>query len=90
MALDFFPTFILSFIIAYILDTCFAIISNKFYKNKLKGFHIGKYRIHHNLIGYISVIVGVFYYPQIFVGFGLGMILGHGFRDKGFWFVENI
>jgi len=50
----------------------------------------GHYRIHHNVVGWIALLVGVVYEPWILVPFGLGMIIGHRIRDRLFWFVERV
>jgi hypothetical protein len=32
----------------------------------------------------------VFAYPLVLVPLGLGMIVGHGRRDRLFWFIERV
>ena len=60
-------------------------------KKNYKKLIVKKIRIHHNVIGYILVIFGFFYYPLILIPAGIGMIVGHGIRDRGlFWFAERI
>lgn len=51
---------------------------------------LGRYRIHHNVVGWIALVVGVVYQPWILVPFGVGMIVGHRIRDRLFWFVERV
>jgi len=53
-------------------------------------FVVGHWRIHHNVVGYALVFVGVFAYPVVLVPLGLGMIVGHGVRDRLFWFAERV
>jgi hypothetical protein len=50
----------------------------------------GRYRIHHNVVGWMALLVGVAYQPWILVPFGLGMIIGHRIRDRLFWFIERV
>ena len=51
---------------------------------------LGRYRVHHNVVGWAALVVGVGYQPWILVPFGLGMIVGHRIRDRLFWFVERV
>ena len=51
---------------------------------------LGRYRVHHNVVGYLAVVVGIFLYPWLLVPFGLGMIVGHRMRDRLFWFIEGV
>jgi len=53
-------------------------------------FVIGAWRIHHNVVGYGLVLVGLLAYPVLRVPLGLGMIVGHGLRDRLFWFAERV
>ena len=50
---------------------------------------IGGWRIHHNVVGWLAVAVGVLRYPLVLVPFGVGMIVGHRMRDRLFWFIER-
>jgi hypothetical protein len=50
----------------------------------------GRYRIHHNIVGWLALAVGIGFQPWILVPFGLGMIVGHRIRDRLFWFVERV
>ncbi len=90
MLLEIFLIFIISFLIGYCLDTILANASDIIYNDGSKGFHIGKKRIHHNILGYLLVILSLFYYLPVLMGLGLGMIAGHGLREKGFWFLESL
>lgn len=51
---------------------------------------LGRYRVHHNVVGYLAIVVGIFLYPWLLVPFGLGMIVGHRRRDRLFWFIEGV
>lgn len=50
---------------------------------------IGGWRIHHNVVGYLLLVGGLFAYPVVLVPLGLGMIVGHRLRDRLFWFMER-
>lgn len=50
---------------------------------------LGDLRVHHNVVGYVAILVGLFRYPAILVPLGLGMIFGHGRRDRLYWFLEQ-
>jgi hypothetical protein len=51
---------------------------------------LGKYRVHHNVVGYAAILAGLFWYPIVLVPLGLGMIIGHRRRDRLFWFIERV
>jgi len=51
---------------------------------------LGRYRVHHNVVGYIAIVAGLFLYPWLLVPFGLGMIVGHRMRDRLIWFIEEV
>ena len=51
---------------------------------------LGRYRIHHNVVGYAAILAGFFWHPLILLPFGLGMIVGHSRRDRLIWFVERV
>ena len=51
---------------------------------------VGRYRVHHNVVGYLLLVAGLFAYPVVLIPVGLGMIVGHGIRDRLFWFVERV
>lgn len=53
-------------------------------------FVVGRYRVHHNVVGYLLLVAGLFAYPVVLIPVGLGMIVGHGIRDRLFWFVERV
>lgn len=52
-------------------------------------FVVGGWRVHHSLVGYLAVALGVFVWPGVLVPLGLGIIVGHGRRDR--WgFLERV
>jgi hypothetical protein len=51
---------------------------------------LGRYRIHHNVVGYLLVVAGLWTHPLILIPAGLGMIVGHRIRDRLLWFVEVV
>jgi hypothetical protein len=51
---------------------------------------LGSYRVHHSLVGYLAVLVGLFFYPAILIPLGLGIIVGHGRRDGPWGFIERV
>lgn len=51
---------------------------------------LGRYRVHHNVVGWVALLAGIRFHPWILVPFGLGMIVGHRIRDRLFWFVERV
>jgi hypothetical protein len=52
-------------------------------------FVVGDWRVHHNVVGYLLLVGGLLAYPLVLVPLGLGMIVGHGLRDRLFWFMER-
>jgi hypothetical protein len=50
----------------------------------------GRYRVHHNVVGYVLLLAGLRFHPWVLVPAGLGMIVGHRIRDRLFWFVERV
>jgi hypothetical protein len=51
---------------------------------------VGSWRVHHNVVGWALLVVGLFRYRLVVVPLGLGMIVGHGIRDRLFWFLERV
>ncbi|HSH75179.1 MAG TPA: hypothetical protein VLA09_05830 [Longimicrobiales bacterium] len=51
---------------------------------------VGRVRVHHNVVGYLLLLLGLFVRPIVLLPVGLGMIVGHGLRDGLFWFLERI
>ena len=50
---------------------------------------VGGWRMHHNVVGYALVVVGLLWRPLLLVPAGLGMIVGHRRRDRLWWFLER-
>ena len=59
-------------------------------KESYPHFVLGRYRIHHNVVGYLLILGGLFGHPLVLVPLGLGMIVGHARRDRLYWFVERV
>ena len=51
---------------------------------------VGRYRVHHNVVGWALLVVGLFALPWVLIPLGLGMIVGHRRRDRLFWFLERV
>jgi hypothetical protein len=50
---------------------------------------LGPYRVHHSVVGYLAVAIGLVHQPVVLIPLGLGIIIGHGRRDR--WgFVERV
>jgi len=50
---------------------------------------VGPYRVHHSVVGYLTVAAGLIYRPTILIPLGVGIIVGHGRRDR--WgFLERV
>jgi hypothetical protein len=81
-----------SFALGLLVDTAWA--------RAVRGLHLqreeypkmvlGHWRVHHNVVGYVLILVGLFRYPLVLVPLGLGMIVGHRIRDRLFWFIERV
>jgi hypothetical protein len=48
------------------------------------------WRMHHNVVGYLLVVAGVFRMPLALIPAGIGMIVGHRRRDRLWWFLERV
>ena len=48
------------------------------------------WRVHHNVVGYLLVVAGLFRKPLALIPAGLGMIVGHRGRDRLWWFLEKV
>ena len=57
-------------------------------ENNIKA-RIGRLRVHHTIYGLIAIIVGLFIYREIFISFGVGVIVSHTARLKRFVFIER-
>jgi len=83
---------VFGFILGYSIDWVWARVVRgfKLEKKHYKKMIVGSIRIHHNIIGYVFIIIGFFFYTAFFVSLGIGMIIGHRIRDRFFWFVEFV
>ena len=81
-----------AFVLGYLMDAGWARIVRGAHleRRDYKKFIVGRFRIHHNVFGYVLVLCGFLAYPLILVPLGLGLIVGHRIRDRLFWFVEVI
>ncbi len=81
-----------AFVLGYSIDACWAraVRGIRLEREKYKKLIVGKFRIHHNVLGYISILFGFSMYPVFLVPLGLGVIVGHRIRDRLLWFVEVI
>jgi len=72
----------LSFITGYLIDFIWARILRgmNLKKKRYKKIVLGGFRIHHNLIGYSLVVIGLFYLQLVLIPLGMGMIIGHAIR----------
>ena len=81
-----------AFVLGYLIDAGWARIVRgvRLERCNYKRFMVGRFRIHHNVLGYVLLLGGLLAYPLILVPLGLGIIVGHRIRDRLFWFVEVI
>ena len=80
------------FVLGYGIDACWAraVRGVRLEKEEYKKLIVGRLRIHHNVFGYVLILVGFWMHPVFLVPLGLGVIVGHRIRDRLFWFVEVI
>ena len=78
------------FVLGYLIDAGWARIVRGVHleRRNYKKFIVGRFRIHHNVLGYVLLLCGFLTYPLFLVPLGLGVIVGHRIRDRLFWFVE--
>ena len=83
-------TILVSFLAGYAIDNLWAFLQKRLLRTKddYVKFIVRRIRIHHNLLGYILIILSLFFYPLILMPAGLGMIFGHKIRDDLFKFFE--
>ena len=83
---------ILSFILGFLIDFFWARLVRGWHlekKNYIKMI-FWKVRIHHNILGYASVVIGIFWNGIILIPAGLGVIIGHATRKgEPVWFIEK-
>lgn len=81
-----------AFVGGFLIDAAWA--------RALRGVHLeredypklvmGRYRIHHNVVGYLLLVIGLWTHPWILIPAGLGIIVGHRTRDRLLWFLEAV
>ena len=76
---------ILGFVIGVVADIILAFLS-KLKKQKIRILNL---RVHHSILGIISIIIGLFYKPLLFISFGIGIILSHTIRTNEFVFIKK-
>lgn len=81
-----------SFALGLLIDTSWAraVRGLRLEREEYPKLLVGPYRVHHNLVGYLLVVAGLFRYPTVLVPLGIGMIVGHRLRDRLFWFIERV
>ena len=52
-------------------------------------FVVGGWRVHHSVVGYLAVLLGIFLFPGVLIPLGLGIIVGHARRDR-LGFLERV
>jgi hypothetical protein len=81
-----------SFLLGLVVDAAWAraVRGLKLQREQYPKLQIGRYRVHHNVVGYLFVLGGLFWHPLILIPIGLGMIVGHRMRDRLYWFIERV
>lgn len=81
-----------AFAAGMLVDTVWARVVRGWHleKEEYPKVVFGRYRIHHNVVGYLLLLGGLRYQPFFLIPMGLGMIVGHRIRDRLFWFVERV
>ena len=81
-----------AFVLGYAIDAIWARLVRGFRleRERYARLVIARYRVHHNVVGYAAILAGLFAYPMLLIPLGLGMIVGHGIRDRLFWFIERV
>lgn len=80
-----------AFVLGYLIDAVWArmVRGVRLERDEYPRLVLGEVRVHHNVAGYLLIAVGVFVYPFVLIPLGLGIIVGHGVRDR-WWFVERV
>ena len=81
-----------SFALGLLVDTTWARVVRgpRLEREEYPKMVVGSWRVHHNVVGWLLLVAGLFRYPLVLVPLGLGMIVGHRFRDRLFWFIERV
>lgn len=80
------------FLLGYWIDAAWAraVRGIQLERKEYRNLVVGKVRIHHNVLGYVLILIGFSMYPSFLVPLGLGIIVGHRIRDRIFWFMEIV
>lgn len=81
-----------AFVVGWLVDALWARLVRGLHleRERYPKLLVGRYRIHHNVVGYIALALGLFWHPLLLIPFGLGMIVGHRRRDRLIWFIERV
>jgi len=81
-----------SFVLGLLVDTTWAraVRGFRLQREEYPKMVVGSWRVHHNVVGWLLLVAGLFRYPLVLVPLGLGMIVGHRVRDRLFWFLERV
>ena len=81
--------FLLSFIGGFPADFCITFFSKLKIRRKQIETTLFNFKIHHSILGILSILIGLFTYIYFFMGFGIGIIACHTIRTKRFIFIER-
>ena len=81
-----------AFVLGYSIDFIWArlVRGARLERERYPRLVLGRFRIHHNVVGYAAILAGLFGYPLLLIPLGFGMIVGHRVRDRLFWFIERV
>jgi hypothetical protein len=81
-----------AFILGYLIDSTWARLVRGLHleRERYPRLVLGNVRVHHNVAGYVAILAGLVVYPTVLIPLGLGIIVGHGLRDRLFWFIERL
>ena len=82
---------LVNFVLGYLIDAGWARLVRGFRleREDYKKFVLGNFRVHHNVTGYLLILVGIFVQPLLLIPLGLGIIVGHRRRDRLVWVIER-
>jgi hypothetical protein len=80
-----------AFALGYLIDDVWARVvrGSRLQREDYTKVVVGSIRIHHNVVGYLMLLAGLFTHPLVLIPMGLGMIVGHRRRDRLWWFIER-
>ena len=81
-----------AFLLGLLIDTTWAraVRGLRLEREEYPKMVVGSWRVHHNVVGWALLALGLFRYPWVLVPLGAGMIVGHRIRDRLFWFIERV